>query len=122
MTDPAGWLVDILTEAWGEPRVQPPAEPSGRAIYRSEIDSLVWVKMADRSRRAWVWFPGGNNCNLAVDKGAHYVVRMGGYGRRAEVWVYDGYWPSRTALEGVARFVYGLPDAALTGEDGIDGC
>jgi hypothetical protein len=108
-TGPLSFLVEMLTDAWGEPRVAPPSEPSGRSVYRSETDGLVWVKLADYSRRAWVWFPDGQNHALSANKGAFYTVRMSAGRRSAEVRVFDGYWPSRQALEGIARFVYALP-------------
>jgi hypothetical protein len=105
------WLTDLLTEAWGEPRVQPPAEEAARHAYRSEADGLIWVKLHDRSRRAWVWFPDGANNSLALEKGAFYVVRLCGPSRTAELRTHDLTWAglTRETLEPVARWVYGLP-------------
>jgi hypothetical protein len=111
-TDPFGWLTALLTEAWGEPRVQPPAEPQGRAAYRSD-DGLIWVKLHDYSRRAFAWFPGGQNHNLAIDKGAVWKIRMGGLFQRAELETHHGTWAglTRETVEPVARWVYGLKEA-----------
>jgi hypothetical protein len=113
MSEPLGWLVEMLTQAWGEPKVAPPAEPSGRHVYRSEVDGLIWVKLADKSRRAWVWFPGGVNSNLSVDKGSIYTVSFGGAYRSAEVRSHELTWAglTRETLEPLARYVYGLVSA-----------
>jgi hypothetical protein len=111
---PFGWLVDMLTEAWGEPRVQPPAEPRGARTYRSEVDGLIWIRMQDYSRRAWVWFPNGRNCNLAIDKGATWKIRMGAAPfRSVELSNHDGTWAglTRETVEPIARWVYGLKEA-----------
>jgi hypothetical protein len=107
--DPFGWLVDMLTEAWGEPKVQPPAEPQGRAAYCGE-DGLVWIRLHDYSRRAFVWFPDGQNHNLAIDKGSIWKIRMGGVFLRAELETHHGTWAglTRETVEPVARWVYGL--------------
>jgi hypothetical protein len=116
VADPFAWLVTLLTEAWGEPRVQPPAEPQGTRTYRSEVDGLIWIKMADgASRRAWVWFPNRRNCNLAADKGGlgGYHLRMGGPGMTVEIASYGGAWAglTRETVEPIARWVYGLKEA-----------
>lgn len=110
MPDPFAWLVDMLTEAWGEPKVQPPAEPQGHRIYRSESDGLIWIRLPNCHRRAWVWFPNGQNHNLAIDKGGIWAVRMGTGAQRVTLETSHGTWAglTRETVEPVARWVYGI--------------
>lgn len=110
--DPFAWLVDMLTEAWGQPKVKPPAAEGGDRAYRSDVDGLIWVRLSDRSRRAWAWFPNGRNHNLAIEKGAVCAVSMGGPRYRATLERQDTWTGlTREVVEPVARWVYGIQAA-----------
>jgi hypothetical protein len=111
MSDPFAWLADMLTGAWGEPRVAPPAEPDGRIARIREADGLIWVRSAEGiGHRRWAWAPDGRKCQLLLEQGGRSAVRMSVPGQRATLSSDHGTWDglTRETVEPVARWVYGL--------------
>lgn len=70
------WLAAAV-ERFGEPRITPPEGGVRRGLVREGQSSYV--------RRAWVWFPGGVNHGLRIDKYFnHLEISIWGTNRRLE--------------------------------------
>lgn len=90
-----------LLARYGEPRIRPGDEP---ARLRGERG---WCR-----RWAWVWFPGGVNHHLAVDRyeGDLYEVRAGHHGSKSLPLFYTdiSFWSQREPSASQVRAVLSL--------------